>query len=404
MLSPSTMARICDPAGPRRWRAAAFVGLLPLAPLALGLPLPALPRAVMLLVGVAWLVVARIVVPRMRPRACAVTVEPGAIEVARAGLLNQRIRAMDVRAASAARFGSRFLLALVRHEERDPPLWLELDTAADLERVRRALGIGHAGHGELCFPPQRGMFHAMPSSVDAIAALGWTAMVIAACLQATEIALGLALLVVPLSLAAVVLAALPRGSPLTLTRHGVAAPGHGIHLRWTAVVDAWVQGQALVVRTPERCHRMPIRYGLPLEAEYVAAQIRSAAGRARGEGPPPPHVPPSLAILAPRDEAHRAWLERIDATAASLSHADGYRVAGVSPEELGTAIEDPDAPAPLRAAAARLLARIAPSEAGGCVARALARERDVSVSVRIRAALEEDVDLAARELDRLDRP
>jgi hypothetical protein len=333
-----------------------------------------------------------------------VVVDAGAIAIENAGVLRQRIRAADVRAASAARWGSKFVLALVRHEERDPPMWIELDRAADVERVRHALGIGRAGLGELWFPPQRGVFHAMPSRVDAIAAVGWALIVLAACLHAIEVALALALLVVPLSLVALVLAVLPRGSPLTLGRQGLAAPAHGVRLAWTDITDASLSEGAIVVRTAAgRLLRIPVRWGLAIEGELVVAQIRSAVGRARGEGPPPPQMPASLAVLAPRKEANRAWLERVDAAAASFSRAKGYRHSGVDPDDLWATIEDPDAPAPLRAAAARVLARIAPQEAGGRIAEALAREHDAEVSYRIRVALEEDVDLAARELDRIDR-
>jgi hypothetical protein len=44
----------------------------------------------------------------------------------------------------------------------------------------------------------------------------------------------------------------------------------------------------------------------------------------------------------------------------------------------------------------------APEEAGKRIAATLAMEHDGDARVRIRVALEEDVDVAARELDRLD--
>ena len=115
-----------------------------------------------------------------------------------------------------------------------------------------------------------------------------------------------------------------------------------------------------------------------------------------------PEIPASLAILSPRDEGKRAWLERIDVTAAAMAQGEGYRRAGVEPRDLWAALESPDAPATLRAAAARILARIAPEEAGDRIARALAMEHDRDTRTRIRVALEEDVDGAARELELLD--
>jgi hypothetical protein len=115
-------------------------------------------------------------------------------------------------------------------------------------------------------------------------------------------------------------------------------------------------------------------------------------------------VPAPISLLAPREEPKRAWLERIDATAATLVEGAGaYRAADISTQDLWTALESPDAPAPLRAAAARILARVVPGEAGPRIGLTLAAERDDRTRDRIRVALEEDVDAAARELERLDR-
>jgi hypothetical protein len=54
-------------------------------------------------------------------------------------------------------------------------------------------------------------------------------------------------------------------------------------------------------------------------------------------------------------------------------------------------------------AAARVLARVAPVDAGARIGRVVTTERDHTTRARIRAGLEEDVDDAARELNRLDR-
>jgi hypothetical protein len=85
-----------------------------------------------------------------------------------------------------------------------------------------------------------------------------------------------------------------------------------------------------------------------------------------------------------------------------MAQGDGYRQTGVDERDLWTAMESPDAPPSLRAAAARILARVAPAEAGDRISRVLAMEHDRDTKQHIRVALEEDVDVAARELDRLD--
>jgi hypothetical protein len=400
-------ARVCDPAGPRWWRVAATVGTLPLTGLLL-VPGPTAPRMAAVLVGVAWLAAGRLVVPRLRTRACQVAVEPGAIVLRNAGLVSQRIAAGDLRAASTSQLpGRQYAMALVRHDEGDATLWLELASRDDLERVRRALGVGHAGFGLLRWPPQRGIFHTRATAADGVASVGWLAIVLAACMGWPEAALGLALAVVPLTLVAMVLATAPRPEQhgLALTPWGInpVVGGHASFVKWSAVRDAVVQGAGIQIWTGEGGGLVPMPGALPVELEHMAAQIRSSARRARGEGPPPAEVPASVAVLAPRDEGSRAWLQRIDATAASMgARSGGYRHAGVDPRDLWTVLESPDAPATLRAAAARVLARIAPKDAGKRIARALAMEHDGDARTRIRVALEEDVDVAARALDRLE--
>ena len=401
-------ARVSDPAGPRWWRIAAAVGVLPLAAMAVALPMSGTARAVVMLLGLAWLAVGRILVPRLRPRSCSIAVEPGAIRVTKAGAVSQRVAAAQVRAASTSEMpGDAWSLALVRHEEGDPPLWLELESKQDLDQVRRALGIGHTGFGALRWPPERGGFHNMPTAADGVAALGWLAIVAAEGLGATEVALAIALPIVPLTLVAMVMATTSRTGQhrVLLAAPGVhvTVEGRGALLPWDTIVDAKVEGTRLAIETRAGRRLIPMRRALPGERDHLAAQIRSGAGRARGEGPLPPELPASVAVLSPRDEGRRAWLERLDATAASLSQGDGYRQTSVEARDLWTVMESPDAPPSLRAAAARILARVAPEEAGDRIAKALAMEHDHATRQCIRVALEEDVDVAAGELDRLDR-
>ncbi|HEX3343512.1 MAG TPA: hypothetical protein VHS09_03020, partial [Polyangiaceae bacterium] len=348
----------------------------------------------------------RLVVPRLRTRSCTVLVEPGAIRVTHAGLASQRIAAADVRAASTAQLsGGRCSLALARHEEGDA-LWLELEKTADVDRVRRALGIGHAGFGALRWPSPRGGFHNTATAVDLVATLGWLGMVVAVWAGDVELALALALPVLPATIIAMVLAttARPWRHGAALSPHGLrhVVDGHATFSPWEAVVDAKVEGTGLRIETVHGAETVAMRAAPPAVREHLAAQINSAVRRSRGEGPPPPALPASLAVLSRRDEGHRAWLERLDATAASMAQGEGYRHASVDAQDLWTTLDSPDAPPSLRAAAARILARVAPAEAGDRIGKALAMEHDGETRRCIRVALEEDVEVAARELDRLD--
>ncbi|MDP9149199.1 MAG: hypothetical protein M3O36_04555, partial [Myxococcota bacterium] len=133
-----------------------------------------------------------------------------------------------------------------------------------------------------------------------------------------------------------------------------------------------------------------------------------------------------LHILAPRDEPKRVWLERLDATAAaqagsrcagephpsssaassrcaplpSGSARDAYRRVDLDTNDLWDALENPDASASIRAAAARVLARVAPHE-GKRIVRVLVNERDDQARATMGAALEEDTEAAARRLEKL---
>jgi len=404
--APTLDVRVCDPAGPRWWRVLVTVGIVPLGLLGGFLPWDASIRIVSALTAVAWLVLVRLLIPRLRTRKAELSVEAGAVRLQGAGAASQRLHAADVRAASSARLGSRFSLALTRYGAGDRPLWLELESSEELDRVRRALGIGHAGFGELRWPPQRGVFHGRRTAFDVIAAVLWLGAIGTIAIHWAEAAITLGVLFVAFTIVAVALglAARPARYGLSLSPRGlgVTEGGSFFENRWADVVTADVRGDEIFLHTSTGVQRLPLRDALPEEREHLAAQIRSAALRARGEGPLPPGIPTSVSVLAPRGEDARAWIERVDGTAASLTQRDGYRVAAVEERELWETLESTDAPAALRAAAARILARLAPEQAGPRIALVLSQEHDPAARERILSALEEDVELAAQALERLD--
>ncbi|HEY8090892.1 MAG TPA: hypothetical protein VIF09_23685 [Polyangiaceae bacterium] len=398
-------ARVCDPSGPRAWRVAALVGALPLAVLAAVLPIDNLARVVMMLLGVAWLVAGRVVVPRLRPRPCVVEVEPGAIRIRHAGMCGQRLHARDVKAASTAQLDGGYALGLVRHADGDCPLWLEMRTREDLDRVRKALGVGHLGFGTIMWPPQRGLAHTTATGVDIAAALGWLGIVGATLLRAVGVVGLLAIFVLPITIIALVLAIVrqtPRGV-LCLGPPGVraeAGPAGGF-APWSAVRGARVERGGIAVETTSGQTLVPIDGAIPREREHLAAQIASGGQRAVGKGSIAPDVPASVAVLAPRDEPTRAWLERIDATAATLASKNGYRDVDVAEGDLWDTLESPDAPTPLRAAAARILARVDAEGSRARIARAVEMEHDTSARDQLCVALEDSADVAAEALETL---
>jgi hypothetical protein len=344
-------ARVIDPAGPAWWRVATLLagfGLLPVA-----LPFGLAPSAAVATLAIAWMFWARMVLPALRPRDAEIAAEPGAIRISRAGVMSQRIAARDVCAASSATTERGVSIALVRGVRRDRPIVIEVATREDAAALRRALGVGARGFGLVSWPSTAGWGVRL---LRAVAGVGWTAMALAILLGPIELALGLALPVVPLSFYAL----------------------------------AWALSGPPAARAT-----------VP-EQEQAAAHARSAAERAVEE-----RVVASDATLAPLarvpGEDSRAWLERVDAMAASLVEDEGYRRIGLDPADLRDALADPDALPAVRAIAARVLARVAPDEARQRIGDALAVERDADTRARIRVALEEDVETAARGLDRFER-
>ena len=401
-------ARVCDPAGPRDWRIAASVGLVPLAVIAFFAPLSADTRVIAMLMGLSWLTLGRIVVPRLRSRGCVVECEADAIVLKGAGFASQRIQAGHVKAASTSMLGGRVGLAIVRGTVGDCPLWLELENLADLERVRGALGVDHAGFGELVWPPYAGSFHVGAGRADVFASFFWIVALVAACCSSAPIAIAFGFFAACITPFAMLVAGSRR-----LNRIRIALTGAGIVssfqsdralIPWETILDAKDEQGTLVLQTTRgRMDGMSLADARPEERRHLVAQILSAAGRARGEGGTAATPPASLAVLARRDEPVRSWLGRLDAIAATLARSEGYREIGVTLRDLWWALEDPDAPVALRSAAARVLARAAPEQAKTRIAQAVCRQHDERARERIRVALEEDVDVAAHELDALDR-
>lgn len=337
-------ARVSDPLGPRLWGAAVrALGVVP-ALLAAPFGLGAFASAVCL--ASAWAFAAGAVLGRLRPRDAVVHLEAGSVVVAGAGPLSQRIRGCDVRAAKLVGTPAP-RLALVRAAPRRRPVILEASSPAELLQIARALGIGPGGVGQIAM--RTGGPRRLPTLLRAACSLAWLAMGVFVALGAIELALGVALAAVPASLLAV-----------TMSLGEGLAPAESAAERELAT-------------------------GAPLPADALV----------EGEG---------LAPLLPREhEGPRMWLERLDALAASLTREDGYRQAGIDVDALWSTLERPEASDALRAAAARVLARVAPESSRPRVTEALATVRDGVTRARIAAALEEDVDEAARELDRLAR-
>jgi hypothetical protein len=397
-------ARVCDPLGPRWIRAitpAVAATLIALPPFAPGGPTL---RATAALLGVALFFGRRMLRLHFRARDATIRLHAGSIEIAGTGPLDQPVYAADVVAASTARTTKGVALALVRRGSAERPLVLDFADESDLEAVRRSLGLGHFGFGVVGWPTRVRSTALQGSTWLAFA---WLTIAASSAFSLPLLAFTLALVVLPATVVALLVACLqdPRGPSVALTSAGIRftdLPAWTPPVRYADVLDATVDPAGVVLATHGGPVFVPMGRSLPEEREHLAAQVLSAAARARGEGPPAPTLPAPLVRLAPRSESERDWLQRIDAAAASIAAADAYRGTDLDPKDLWLALENPDAPARVRAAAARVLSHVAPDEAKARVAHVLASDRDEHACACIRVALEEDVETAARELEDLE--
>jgi hypothetical protein len=404
-------ARICDPLGPLRARA-----IVPALTIVLGLWLGwGLFGGWASWTLAATLFVASVVASHASTRArrairpATVRIGRDHIELRDAGALSQRIYAHEVVAARTAATASGTSIALVRAHGRNRPMVVDLgdDGAIDVREVRRALRIGPAGFGVLAWDGGSGAtLAAALASVETTWFVLFALAVVCTELLGPPAAFFAA---APLTLALRVAweATAAGTSPrVVLTQDGVVATDAGGQITHTAygeILAATAQAASLSIRTVRETIHLATPGWLDDERRYVAALIEAAAERAHADGDRAASVPATLTFLERRGESSRSWLERIDATASALGRDDAYRSPHVPVSDLWSALESPDAPIAVRAAAARVLARIAPGEATTRVSEVLATERDAHAREVIHIALEDDVEAAAASLDELSR-
>ncbi|MEO7112627.1 MAG: hypothetical protein ABI183_19430, partial [Polyangiaceae bacterium] len=110
---------------------------------------------------------------------------------------------------------------------------------------------------------------------------------------------------------------------------------------------------------------------------------------------------PRIEQLRRRGESVADWLARIDAIAATHSQT-GYRGAQIPMDDLWSAMESHETARDIRAAAGRLLMRVSPENSADRIAAALESIHDDTERAHLRAALDSDPEVAARELESLD--
>lgn len=316
---------------------------------------------------------------------------PGSIRARGSGL----IRARDLEGATTARIGDRVALVLAHRRRRRQPIILELPDETALETICKSLGIGHHGFGHIDFATQPSREEKYSRFFSAIALLSLSSMLVS-----SLIPLGLSVLF--LSLIIIVCIALVRLTMPTpfarITSGGVFLPT-GMFVSFSSIEEVQLLSNDIVFRvrtdrgTPEL--RFPIRsvkwarHGMTRdELEHMVSQIRAASDRAHGKYRTKAEPEALAARLARNQNENDAdWHARLDTVAIGGA---GYRALAADPAELWALLEDPEAPADVRAGAARVLRRIDKDTLRVRVKDVLATERDEATRTRIADSIEEE--------------
>jgi len=307
-------------------------------------------------------------------------------------------------------------LLTLQHQKREHPITLELADDAMGEKVRHALGIGHGGFGVIAWRT-RGEASQRSAIVGRILAAATAFITIGATLGiSTEAGAVAGFLLAVIGIIGAILGL--AGLSSSLTEPSVVMGADGLRLKtprgWFALpyeaihhVEDHTKSLFFVVPEPYRSvivEQVRPWMGGPSESErrMMVSQITAAAQRARGMGPQKNDVSGRIDVLRRNGESPRDWLVRLDMAGQMLSAGSGYRGNSLDVEDLWAILEDPEAEADLRAAAARVLRHSPVPETRVRIDAALAAVRDESTSRRLRIAIRDDLDGASQELAYLD--
>jgi hypothetical protein len=415
---PIPQAEVEDPVGPG-WVQWAIISV-GIACLMLGVSVePGLPRALIGL-GMTILVAWRQAVGRFRPRRARLIIRPGSV-VIRASFLTRRISADQVVGASASRvLMGRVALAFHLKGRDEAPLVLTVENDATAERVLGALGIGYDGKGSLFWQTAPNHLEPVRSLFHGAMGLCWLLNVVATMVFNVDMTLTL----IPFTL----LSFFWVRSPI---RPGITLSPLGFYVRtFNRVWSTRSQPYAEVARIVRQYHgprKMTLRFELasgsafevPIRAvrhlysglsstqvDQLLSQLQSAVDRSHGRVKPRPELSTYIDQLMRHDEPVKAWLTRVESTAAQVltrANGSGYRTTEtVSPAELWSILESPDADVHARAAAVRILARVEPESVRARIADVLKTVPSEDTRKRIRIVMDPDPEYAALELEALE--
>jgi hypothetical protein len=407
---------LSDPQGPKKWRMLPYA--LPVLMLLFAIFGP-LGTTAAVLTGIASFGVWNLLglLPWRQGRARRATLEcgPGYVEIKKAGSRNQRIRAKSIEGATTARTAEGVFLTL-QHKDRDQPVTILVQNEAEAEKIRHALGIGHGGFGAITWRTvadntMRAAFvgrilavlMATITVTLGIAASGEAALIAGLFLGQFGVIgaiLGLVALLGRSSEPSLIMA--PEGLRLRTARGWFALPYDAVqqlylHNRGYVFIVPPPYGQVSVERSNALLGGLGAR-----DREVLLAQVNAATARAHGLGPKKNDVTGRVDQLRRNGASVRDWLVRLDMAGQMLQAGPGYRGITLDTEDLWAILEDPEAEAELRTAAARILRHAPQPEARARIDAAVAAVRDDTTNRRLRIAIKDDVENASQELVYLD--
>jgi hypothetical protein len=407
-----------DPQGKRLWRMVPYAGPIALFLFACLGPLSTSDSVLTATLAFGLFHLAGILPLRQaRVRKAELVTGPGFVTIRNAGTRSQRIDARSIVGGTTARTRSGILFTLA-HAKRDQPISIEVESNSDAERVRHALGIGHGGFGTVGWRTspsssvQSGFWGRLLTAAMALAIAGIGFFVSGAAAAIVAAMLGQFAFV---SVALSIVGYFGRGGTPSVvmgpdglhvqSRQGTYAVPYD-HVLGIEAIDG-----ALRFRVPPPYHSVDVPTGGarmggglgPDERDALIKQIMSAAARARGLGASKEDVTGRIDSLRRNGESPRDWLARLDMAGRMLETSTaGYRAHTLDAADLWAVLEDPEAEADLRAAAARILRHSQKPDTRLRIDAAVAAVRDDTTSRRLRIAIRDDIDDASQELAALD--
>jgi hypothetical protein len=298
-----------------------------------------------------------------RTRELTVDTEPGRVHLRRP-IGGVTIDRRDVVGATTCLYQGRVATSLTVSVWRGTTtVTLAFEDEASAERIRAALGLPRDGAGETSFAVSPSTFDTATRTLAGfVACAALLAFLTPRDAHQPEIYglftffYGGPALVLALVLAAIGHTPASRRRRIALRPEAAYLPGEvgAVAVPYERIVGAVPHVSGLEVRLEgAQTAYLPVRVPYQ-ELELAAAQLTSAAQRARGEGQKTDEPGERIARLARSEgESVQAWMTRLDGTAASLG--GGYRGADLSFVDLERAANDIDLSTDLRLAAARVL-------------------------------------------------